>query len=123
MARPASQPIWASDVAACVAAALDREPQSDHDVLEIAGPDTVSHRQAVHLALSAAGRPRRLIPVPSPVILRGLSVYEALTGPIAIATRDEADLLASTMLTDRGTRDAEALGVQPRRMAEVLGRS
>jgi uncharacterized protein YbjT (DUF2867 family) len=120
MARARSQPIWASDVAGCVAAALDREPESDHDVLEIAGPETVSHRQAVHVALAAVGRPRRLVAVPSRLILRGLSVYETLTGPIAVATRDEADLLAATMLTDRGTRDAEALGVRPRRMAEVL---
>jgi NADH dehydrogenase len=123
MARARSQPISAEDVAACVAGALDRAPDTDHDVLELAGPETVSHRDAVRLALAAAGRPRRLVAVPSEVILRGLSVYEALTGPIALATRDEADLLAATMLTERGTADAEALGVQPRRMADVLARA
>src|SRR4051812_4615672 len=99
MAKARSQPIWADDVAACVAAVLDRNPDGDHDVFEIAGPDTVTHRQAVRIALAAAGRPRRLVAVPSQVILRGLSAYETLTGPIAMTTSDEADLLAATMLT------------------------
>jgi hypothetical protein len=54
------------------------------------------------------------------VILRALHVYETLTGPVAFATRDEADLLASTMVTPRGTADAEALGVRPRPLREVL---
>jgi NADH dehydrogenase len=120
MARAHSQPIWAADVAACVAATLDRTPAGGHEVLEVAGPERVSHRQMVHVALAATGRQRRLIAVPSQLILRGLSVYEALTGPIAFTTRDEADLLAATMVTDRGTADAEALGVTPRRMSEVL---
>ena len=41
-------------------------------------------------------------------------------GPTALLTWDEARLLAVTMLTARGTADAEALGVSPRRMADVL---
>ena len=46
---------------------------------------------------------------------------EALTGPAALITWDEAQLLAVDMLSRRGTADAEALGVKPRRMPEVLG--
>jgi uncharacterized protein YbjT (DUF2867 family) len=120
MAKARSQPIWAGDVAACIVAAIDRDANPDHEVLEIAGPETVTHRQAVRIVLAAAGRPRRLVPVPSRLILRALSAYETLTGPIAFTTRDEADLLAATMLTERGTADAERLGVRPRRMTEVL---
>ncbi|HYZ82029.1 MAG TPA: NAD(P)H-binding protein [Solirubrobacteraceae bacterium] len=120
MARARSQPIWSEDVAACVAAALDRSGDQQHEHFELAGPEAVSHREAVEVALRAAGRPRRLLALPSGVILRGLAAYEALTGPVAIATRDEADLLAATMLTARGTADAEALGVTPHRMADVL---
>jgi uncharacterized protein YbjT (DUF2867 family) len=122
MGRARSQPIWAGDVAACVAAVLDRPERRRHEVLDIAGPDTLTSREAVLVALKALGRPRRLVTFPSGVILHGLSAYEALTGPVAIATRDEADLLASTMLTERGTEDAEALGVRPRRMLDVLSR-
>jgi NADH dehydrogenase len=123
MGRARSQPIWAADVAACVAAVLNRPETERHEVLEIAGPDMLTSREAVLVALQALGRPRRLVSVPSGVILRSLSAYEALTGPVAIATRDEADLLASTMLSPRGTADAEALGVRPRRMADVLARA
>ena len=103
-----------------MAAVLDRRQQQRHEIFEIAGPETVTHRQAVRIALAAAGRPRRLVALPSQLILRGLSAYETLTGPIAMTTSDEADLLAATMLTDRGTQDAEALGVTPRRMIDVL---
>jgi hypothetical protein len=51
-------------------------------------------------------------------LLRG---YETLTGPAALATWDEAELLAVTMRAPRGTADAESLGVRPRAMAAVLG--
>jgi NADH dehydrogenase len=122
MAGARSQPVWAGDVAACVAAILDRPPGSDRESFDIAGPDTMSHRDAVALALRALGRPRRLVSVPSGLIVHALAGYEALTGPIALATRDEAEMLAATMLTPRGTADAEALGVRPRRMADVLAR-
>ena len=118
MAR--TQPIWAADVAECIVAVLDRPADAEHAVLELAGPETLSHRQAVAIALAAIGRPRRTVSLPSAAILPLLGVYEAMTGPIAFATRDEADLLTATMLADRGTADAEALGVHPRRVQDVL---
>ena len=120
MGRARSQPIWAGDVADCVAAVLEGPRAGEHTVYELAGPETLTHRQAVQIALRAAGRARRTVLLPSSVILPALGVYEVLTGPIAFATRDEADLLAATMLTARGTTDAEALGVSPRRLQDVL---
>lgn len=120
MGRARSQPIWAGDVADCVAAVVDGAAAERHRVLELAGPDALTHRQVVALALEAAGRPRPLVSVPSRVLLPGLAAYEALTGPIALTTRDEADLLAVSMVSARGTADAEALGVRPRPMRQVL---
>ena len=120
MGQARSQPIWAGDVADCVAAVLDAPPASDHSVHELAGPETLTYRQAVQIALRAAGRSRRTVLLPSSLILPALSVYEAMTGPIAFATRDEANLLAATMVSARGTADAEALGVRPRRLQDVL---
>ena len=81
----------------------------------------LSHREIVELALRAAQRRRRLVPVPAPVLRPVLRAYEALAGPTAIATWDEAEMLGVTMRTPRGTADAEALGVQPRALAAVLG--
>jgi NADH dehydrogenase len=112
------QPIWVEDVAGCVLSALDHAHAGR---FELAGPDVLDHREVVHLALRAAGRRRRVVPVPLGVVRPLLRVHETLAGPTAFATWDEAQLLTVTMLTDRGTEDAERLGVTPLRMADVLG--
>jgi uncharacterized protein YbjT (DUF2867 family) len=118
--RAQTQPIWADDVADCVLAALER-PGGERARYELAGPDVLTHREVVELALRAAHRRRRLLPIPAPLLRPLLRGYETLTGPAALATWDEAELLAVTMLTPRGTADAEALGVHPRALAAVLG--
>ena len=117
-----TQPIWAEDVADCVVAALERPGHAGaHERFELAGPDVLTHRQVVAVALRAARRRRRLVPLPAPLLRPALRAYETLTGPAALATWDEAELLAVTMRTARGTADAESLGVRPRTMRAVLG--
>jgi hypothetical protein len=59
--------------------------------------------------------------VPLPVVRRGLRVVEAVAGAQAFAVWEEAELMEIPMTTPRGTADAEALGVSPRRMRAVLG--
>jgi len=122
LGRARIQPIWADDVADCVVAALERpaDPRS-HARYELAGPDVLTQREVVELALRAARRRRRLVPVPAPLLRPALRAYETLTGPAALATWDEAELLAVTMRTPRGTADAESLGVRPRALRAVLG--
>lgn len=116
MGRARIQPVWADDVAACVAAVLDDGPE----VLEIAGPETLTASAAVARALEASGRPRRLARVPTGALLRALHVYEAFTGPVALATRAEAEAYAATMVSERGTADARSLGVDPLPISAVL---
>ena len=113
-----TQPIWADDVADCVVGALDDRVAGRH---ELAGPDVLSHAQVARLALRAAHRRRRLLSVPPAVVRPLLRAHEALAGPTAFATWDEAELATAEMLTPSGTADAERLGVRPRRMADVLG--
>ncbi len=61
--RATAQPIWADDVADRLVALLDG--RGDGRVRhELAGPDTLSHRAIVELALRAAGRPRPVVRVP-----------------------------------------------------------
>jgi uncharacterized protein YbjT (DUF2867 family) len=110
------QPIWVVDVAACVVAALDRPPGR----FELAGPDTMPIRDALALELRARGHDRRIVPVPLPVLRPLLRAHQALAGPTALVTWEEALQLAIPMTTARGTTDAEALGVRPRAMASVL---
>jgi uncharacterized protein YbjT (DUF2867 family) len=113
------QPIWAEDVAACAIAALARPPAR----FELAGPETMTVRHALALALRARGHERRLLPVPLSVLRPVLRAYQALAGPTALVTWEEVLQQAITMTTPRGTADAEALGVRPRAMAEVYARS
>jgi uncharacterized protein YbjT (DUF2867 family) len=122
MGEAVTQPVFAGDVAACVDAVMGDPPASGHRVLDIAGPETYTNREAVQAVLEARGRPRRQLVLPSGLIRSVLHAYEAATGPVALTTRDETDLLAATMRTDRGTADAVALGVRPRSIREVLAR-
>ena len=115
-----TQPLWAEDAADCVLALLDAPPDG-HARVELAGPEILTQREMVKLVLRAAGHRRRTLPVPLATLRAGLRGEEALTGPAALLTWDEAQMLAVDMLTRRGTADVEALGVTPRRMPEVLG--
>jgi uncharacterized protein YbjT (DUF2867 family) len=113
--RARFQPIWAEDVADCVAAALKNDGGSRR--YELAGPDTLSYDGIVRTALG----PRALLHLPIPAVQAGLRVLERVSGPKAIVTRDEVELMEEPMLSERGTGDAESLGVSPRSMREVLG--
>jgi uncharacterized protein YbjT (DUF2867 family) len=118
--RAQYQPIWAEDVADCIVAAL--APAADgRPRYELAGPQTLAYERIVELLLRAAGRPRPLVPVPMPVVRVALRAAEMLMKSRAPATWDEAELLEVSMLAARGTADAQALGVTPRAMADVLG--
>jgi uncharacterized protein YbjT (DUF2867 family) len=114
-----TQPLWAEDAADCVLTAVDRPPRTDARY-ELAGPETLTQREIVRLVLAAAGRRRRTLALPLTGLRAALKAEEALVGPAALVTWDEAQMLAVEMLSARGTADAEALGVTPRRMAEVL---
>jgi uncharacterized protein YbjT (DUF2867 family) len=124
--RAQFQPIWAEDVAECVASALRASAAdngSRHLRYELAGPETLSHEEIVRTVMRAMDRNRPLIHVPTPIVSRALRLLERALGPSAFATWDEAELMEASMTSDRGTADARALGVTPKRMGEVLGAS
>jgi uncharacterized protein YbjT (DUF2867 family) len=117
-------PIWSDDVAECVLATLPgghAEPESIGARYELAGPDILTHRQIVGLVLAAAHRRRRIVSV-SPALTRPvLKALERISGPDALATWDEAELLDVPLLAAHGTADCRRLGVDPRSMFAVLG--
>ena len=118
------QPIWAEDVADCVVSALPGGPLATYSGgkrYELAGPETLTHRDIVKLALTSFHRRRPIVGVPTRVVRRTLRLTELLTGPAAFATWDEAELLEVSMTTARGTTDAQRLGVTPKPMRAVLG--
>jgi uncharacterized protein YbjT (DUF2867 family) len=113
------QPIWAHDVARAVATELEED--GDRDRYELAGPEILSYDEMSDLVSRAAGRPRPLVHVPLPLVRSGLIALRKVFGESVFATWEEAELMEVGMVTPRGTADAEELGVEPRRMAEVLG--
>jgi NADH dehydrogenase len=114
------QPIWAADAARCVVAALGKDGE---DRYELAGPETLSYDEMADLVSRAAGRPRPLVHIPLPQVRAGLLAARSLFGESVFATWEEAELMEVSMTTDRGTGDANALGVEPRRMSDVLEES
>jgi NADH dehydrogenase len=122
--RATFQPMWAEDVADCVMATLPggaAAAGADGARYELAGPETLTYRQIVEIALGSFHRRRRVVPIPTRAVRRGLQALELLMGPAAFATWDEAQLLDIALTSRRGTADAEQLGVRPKAMRAVLG--
>jgi uncharacterized protein YbjT (DUF2867 family) len=117
--RARYQPIWADDAAAAVVNALDG--RNGRERYELAGPEVLSYDDMARETLRALRRRRRLVHLPLPAVRYALRVVETLAGQNAFATWQEAELMEIPMTTSRGTADAEALGVSPRSMREVLG--
>jgi uncharacterized protein YbjT (DUF2867 family) len=120
--RARFQPIWSADVARCVVGALELE-RGDADArrrFELAGPETLTYDQMADLVSRIAGRPRPLVHMPLPLVRAGLIALRSLFGEAVFATWEEAELMEVSMISERGTGDAQALGVEPRRMDDVL---
>ena len=119
--RAAYQPIWAEDVAAAAHRVLRDGPPGGARLLELAGPEVMTYEEMVQLALSAWDRDRPLVHVPLWMVRHGLRMLGRVVGPSVFATWEEAELMEVPMVTAAGTRDARALGIEPKPMAEVLG--
>jgi NADH dehydrogenase len=115
--RARFQPIWADDVARCVVGALGREGR---DRYELAGPETMTYDEMSDLVSRLAGRPRPLVHLPLPIVRAGLIALRSVFGEAVFATWEEAELMEVPMTSERGTADALDLGVEPRRMGDVL---
>jgi len=110
------EPIWAGDVAKCTAASLDA-PSGRY---ELTGPERLTYDQMARLIARASGRRVRLLHVPLPIVRSGLGLLERALGPGAPATWAEAELMEVAMAGADGSPGPAELGVEPRRMAEVL---
>ena len=115
------QPIWADDVADCVAAVTVDDSGDQGRRLDLAGPEVLTYEDIARLTLEAQNRRRPVVHVPLALTRRGLRALERLVGPSVFATWEEAELLEESMTTPRGTEDARALGIEPKPMREVFG--
>ncbi len=119
--RASYEPIWAEDVADCVIASLRAPDAEPHARYELAGPQRLSYNDIVRTVLRSMNRSRPLLHIPTAVLSRSLRLLEAISGPRALATWDEAELMEVPMISAHGTADAERLGVTPHAMPAVLG--
>ena len=118
--RSRFEPIWADDVARCVVATLDRAG-GQHARLELAGPQELTYDEIARVIARAAGHERPLVHVPLSFVRAGLNGLRRTVGDAAFATWEEAELMEVPMVSERGTADAEKLGVTPQPMGRVLG--
>jgi len=113
------EPIWAHDVARCVMASLERK--GDKARYELAGPQVLSYDEIAGAVARASGRMRPLLHVPLGLVHLTLVALRRLFGEAVFATWEEAELMEVSMVSERGTADAEALGVEPLPVEAVLG--
>jgi NADH dehydrogenase len=113
------QPLWADDAARCVVATLDLADDA-RERYELAGPETLSYDEMSDLVSRVAGRPRPLLHLPLPLVRAGLIGLRNVFGEAVFATWEEAELMEVSMTSERGSADAQELGIEPRRMEDVL---
>jgi NADH dehydrogenase len=112
-------PIWAHDVARCVMSSLERKAEKAR--YELAGPQVMTYDDIARAIAAASGRQRPLVHVPLGLVHLTLVTLRRLFGEAVFATWEEAELMEVSMVSERGTADAETLGVNPLPLEAVLG--
>ncbi len=113
------EPIWAHDVARCVVTSLERGERKAR--YELAGPQRMSYDEIARTVAQASGHERPLVHVPLGLVHLALMTLRQLFGEAVFATWEEAELMEVPMVSERGTGDAEELGVKPLPVDAVLG--
>jgi uncharacterized protein YbjT (DUF2867 family) len=113
------EPIWAHDVARCVMASLERDEGKAR--YELTGPQTLDYDEIALAVARATGRQRPLVHVPLGLVHLTLVTLRRIFGEAVFAAWEEAELMEVPMVSERGTADAESLGVEPLPLDAVLG--
>lgn len=115
------QPVYAGDVGAAIATALERV-EARGQTYELGGPMTYSFRELMQLLLKETHRKNPLVPVPFPVasVLGMAGDLVAMTPFPPPVTRDQVELLKSDNVCAEGAPGLEALGVTPTALEAVL---
>jgi NADH dehydrogenase len=113
------EPIWAHDVARCVMASLEHGEGKTR--YELAGPRRLTYDEIALAVARGTGRERPLVHVPLGLVHLTLVTLRRIFGEAVFATWEEAELMEVPMVSERGTADAESLGVAPLPLDAVLG--
>jgi NADH dehydrogenase len=111
------QPIYVGDVAAAVAAVLERD-DTEGKTYDLAGPAVFTLKQLFELILHITGRKRLLLPVPF-----GIASLKALfleLAPKPLLTRDQVRMLRHDSVAAPGAPGLAELGITPTALELVL---
>ena len=111
------QPVYVGDVAAAVAAALDR-PETQAGVYEIGGPEVFRYRELVEM-VSAQLRRRRIL-LPLPFWVWDLLARLLMILPNPPLTRDQVALMRRDNIVGGSMPNLHDLGVTPTAIQAVL---
>lgn len=115
------QPIWADDAAdALTAAILSGATTTGRDPLALVGPETLTHDQILKTVMRHHDRRKPLLHLSAKTTKWLLDVGEDWLGAAAPATWDQAAMMFSSAVSERGTADLVELGVEPLPLGDVL---
>jgi NADH dehydrogenase len=115
------QPVFAGDVAAAVAAALEGRA-APGATYELGGPETRSFKELMQLVLATIERQRLLVPLPFPLAKLAATFLQFMPKPLL--TPDQVELLRSDNVVAEAAkaegRTLEGLGIDPVAMEAVV---
>lgn len=104
------QPVFVGDVAAAIAAALEKE-EAQGRTYELGGPMIYSFKQLMQIMLREIGRKRLLLPVP--FALASLKALFLQLAPNPLLTPDQVKQLRHDNVVSPGALTLADLGIQP----------
>jgi NADH dehydrogenase len=123
------QPVFAGDVAAAIAKAVDGATRQG-SIYELGGPDVYTFRELMEFTLATIERRRLLLPLPFGVAKLQAAVFELVSRlPLRILskpllTRDQVELLRyDNVVSEIARRDGltlEGLGITPQSIAAIV---
>src|SRR5499425_3355325 len=115
------QPVFASDVASAIAAAIEGRAK-DGEVYELGGPEVRSFKELMQFMLATIERQRLLVPIPFALAKFQAGILQLLPKPLL--TPDQVELLRGDVtVSDQAKREGrtlEALGIDPVPMAAIV---
>ena len=113
------QPVYVDDVAAAVAAAIERQ-DAEGRIFELGGPEVYSYRDLLELTLQQIGRRRLLLPLP--FLLWDLLALVTALLPRPPLTRAQVVLMKADNVVRRDAAGLTDLGVTATALETVLPR-
>jgi NADH dehydrogenase len=111
------QPVFVGDVAAAVAACLERSDTAGR-TYELGGPKVYEFRELMALVLEQTGRKRILAPMP--FVAAELQAFFLELLPVPPMTRDQVQMLRRDNVTSRGALGLADLGIVPNALEAIV---